>query len=91
MGKYGLHNTPREVMLLMAQNLRAMRKEQKITQQKLSELSGVAYASVKKFEATGVIALESLLKLTDALGRLEEFEKVLQPHQLEDQQKLFDV
>lgn len=88
---YGVDKTPREVMLLIAANLRVVRKEQKITQQMLSEKSGVAYASIKKFESTGIIALESLLKLCNALGRLSEFEKILKPNQLNDKENLFDI
>lgn len=88
---YGVDKTPRGVMLLIAANLRVVRKEQKITQQMLSEKSGVAYASIKKFESTGIIALESLLKLCNALGRLSEFEKILKPNQLNDKENLFDI
>ncbi|MBN4072196.1 helix-turn-helix transcriptional regulator [Flavobacteriales bacterium AH-315-E23] len=78
-------------MLLMATNLRSVRKEQKATQQKLADISGVAYATIKKFESTGIISLESLLKLCYALDRLEEFESVLRPDNLDDKRGLFDV
>jgi transcriptional regulator with XRE-family HTH domain len=91
MGKYGIKNTPREVMILMAKDVRLVRKSRKITQKYLAEISGVAYATVKKFESTGIISLQSLLKLSDALGKLEKFEKVFEPVDLEDKRYLFDV
>ena len=91
MGIYGIENTPGEVMKQIAMRLRSIRKEQNVTQQQLSEQSGVAYATIKKFETTGIIALESLLKLCFALGRLDEFEKILQPKNLNDKQNLFDI
>jgi hypothetical protein len=39
----------------------------------LSEKSGVSYGVLKKFERTGQISLESLLKLALALGSMDHF------------------
>lgn len=58
--------TPEEIDLALAQRLRQIRKRRRITQQRLSELSGVSYAVIRKFEATGKISLVSLTKI--ALG-----------------------
>ncbi|PCJ23527.1 MAG: hypothetical protein COA97_11430 [Flavobacteriales bacterium] len=91
MSKYGLNSTPKEVMKLLAVNLRGVRKENHLTQRALSDKSGVAYATIKKFETTGIIALESLLKLCNALGRLSEFESILQPNNMVRKQHLFDI
>jgi len=90
MGEYGDQNTPKEVMMLLSKNIAALRKEQKLTQKELSERSGVAYASVRKFETTGIISLESLLKICETLRRLKEFESILLPDELERMKKLFD-
>lgn len=91
MSKYGIHHTPKEIMRLIASNIRKLRKQKKITQKELSDKSGVAYATIKKFESTGIISLESLLKLCDTLGRLHEFESILQFTSLEAKSKLFDI
>ena len=91
MSKYGIHNTPKEVMILMATNVRSIRKEKKITQKELSARAGVAYATIMKFESTGIISLESLLKICQALGRLAEFESILQSSNLDSKQNLFDI
>ena len=90
MGAYGDQNTPKEVMLLLSKNIVALRKQKKMTQQELSERSGVAYASVRKFEKTGIISLESLLKMCETLNRLTDFENILIPDDMDRKRKLFD-
>lgn len=77
-------------MELISRKVKAIRKDQKLTQKMLSEKSGVAYATLVKFENTGVISLESLLKICNALGRLNEFESILTPTNLSRREALFD-
>lgn len=62
-----LWETPEEINLIVAKNERNIRKRLKISQKKLSDLSGVSYASIKRFEATGNISLISLTKIAVAL------------------------
>jgi transcriptional regulator with XRE-family HTH domain len=90
MGAYGDENSPKEVMLLLSKNILALRKQEKMSQRELSERSGVAYASIRKFESTGIISLESFLKICEALKRLKEFESILLPNDMEQKKKLFD-
>ncbi|MEM8628665.1 MAG: helix-turn-helix transcriptional regulator [Chlamydiota bacterium] len=45
-----------------------------ISQQTLSEKSGVSYGTLKNFEQKGQISLESLLKIALALGEMDPFE-----------------
>ncbi len=52
----------------MAHRLKGIRKLRKLSQQQLSERSGVSYGSLKRFETTGQISLLSLTKLALALG-----------------------
>ena len=77
-------------MVLISQNIRTVRKDNKLTQKKLSEKSGVAYATLDKYENTGIISLESLLKICNALDRLKEFESILIPEDLRRKESLFD-
>ncbi|PCI07503.1 MAG: hypothetical protein COB73_08150 [Flavobacteriaceae bacterium] len=91
MNKYGMNSTANEVMQLLAKKTRILRKQKKLTQKKLSDKSGVAYASIKKFESTGIISLESFLKLCNALGRLNELEAILKVADYENKSKLFDI
>jgi transcriptional regulator with XRE-family HTH domain len=90
MGAYGDQKTPKEVMILLSQNVKTLRKQEKMSQMELSDRSGVAYASIRKFESTGIISLESLLKICETLRRLTDFETILQPNDLERKRSLFD-
>ncbi len=56
-----------EVQLEIAKRFTSIRKNRKISQVRLSELSGVSYASIRRFEKTGDISLASLVKLAIAL------------------------
>ncbi|CCV63908.1 Transcriptional regulator [Alteracholeplasma palmae J233] len=49
------------------------RKEYGLTQQKLSERSGVSYGSIRRFESKGEISFTSLVKISSILGLLDEF------------------
>lgn len=91
MSRYGTGSTPKEMMRMMAENIRAIRKEQKISQKKLAEISGVTYSSFLRFENTGMVSLESLLKICNALGRLDEFETILQLNNTDQKRNLFDI
>lgn len=55
---------------------KAARLELGLTQVSLAIHSGVSFGSVKRFENTGKIALESLLKIAFTLNALEDFENL---------------
>lgn len=52
------------------------RAEFGISQKELSKRSGVSYGSIRRFESTGDISLSSLLKISDAIGCLEDFNEL---------------
>ena len=60
--------TPTEINMGIAKRVRALRKRRKISQAKMSELSGVSLGSLKRFESTGEISLLSLTKIAIDLG-----------------------
>ena len=64
---------PAEVSVIISSSVRAKRLSLNLTQQSLSRSSGVSYAVIKKFELSGKISLESLLKIASALGCLKNF------------------
>lgn len=66
--------TPYEVRTEIAQRIKALRLEQNLSQQGLCDRSDVTLASLRRFERTGLIAFDSLLRLANALGRLDDFE-----------------
>lgn len=55
--------TPEEMDLLLAQQIRRIRKRRSVSKEKLSQLSGGSFGSIKRFETTGKISLLSLTKL----------------------------
>jgi transcriptional regulator with XRE-family HTH domain len=65
--------TPLELLTQIAQNAKAKRLSLNLSQQTLSLRSGVSLGSIKRFERTGKISLESLLKLALVLKSLESF------------------
>jgi transcriptional regulator with XRE-family HTH domain len=90
MGKYGDDKSPKEIMTLLSKRIITLRKLEKISQRNLSERSGVAYASIRKFESTGIISLESLLKICETLQRLKDFESILLSSDMKRKKNLFD-
>ena len=68
--------TPGELAQTIAMNVRARRKSRKLSIKRLSEMSGVSYGSMKRFETTGEIALKSLLKIAIVLDCAETFEQL---------------
>ena len=66
--------TPSEMMETLKTKFRARRKALGYTQAELATCSGVSLGSLKRFERTGQISLESLLKLALVLECLEGFD-----------------
>ena len=74
--KFFILKTPYEVSIKIAEKAKAARKYMKLTQQQLSDKSGVSLGSLKRFERTGEISLSSLLKIALVLDSLKEFERL---------------
>ena len=65
--------TPSDMMETLKTKFRQRRKALGYTQPELSERSGVSLGSLKRFESSGHISLESLLKLALVLECLGDF------------------
>jgi len=81
--------TPSEMMDTLKTRFRQRRKALGYTQTELSERSGVSLGSLKRFERSGQISLESLLKLALVLECLGDFGAVcegreMMPKSIED-------
>ena len=68
--------TEQSVVNGIVERAKKKRKQMKISQKQLSQKSGVAYASIRRFESTGDISLSSLLKIAQALNALKDFENI---------------
>jgi len=71
--------SPYEVAKQIAQFARAKRLTFNLSQHSLSERSGVSFGVIKKFERSGKISLESLLKIALVLECLDEFSALFKP------------
>jgi transcriptional regulator with XRE-family HTH domain len=76
--------TPRDVQRELAARFKARRLAMNLTQEGLAARSGVSWSSLKRFEHTGLISLDALLKLALVLGCLGDFDGVC----IEDNQSL---
>ena len=77
-----LPKTPTDVMHELSSKFKARRKSLGLTQTELATRSGVSLGSLKRFEGSGQIALESLLKLALVLECLGDFENLCDPKEL---------
>jgi len=70
--------TPQEIGQRIAVQARQYRLSLNMTQKTLSTRSDVSLSVIKKFERTGKISLESLLKIALTLNALDTFENLFQ-------------
>lgn len=75
MQKY-IWETPEEIMMIVSNNTKKLRKRLKISRRKLSEMSGVSYGSIKRFEETGNISFLSLTKIAMALDASRDIKSI---------------
>jgi len=71
--------SPHDVAEQIAKLAQAKRLSFNLSQRSLSERSGVSFGVIKKFERTGKISLESLLKIALVLDCLKEFAVLFKP------------
>ncbi len=69
--------TPQQIMQSLAQRARQRRLGLNITQVGLANRAGISLGSLKRFEQSGQISLESLAKIALALGEASSFDKLL--------------
>ncbi len=65
-----------DMMSEISLRFKTRRKALKLTQKELSQKSNVSLGSIKRFEQSGQIAFEFLLKLALVLECLEDFEGI---------------
>lgn len=68
--------TAEELDKKLARRVRNIRKRRSISQEKLAQMSGVSYGSIKRFEASGQISLISLTKIAMALEIADELRNI---------------
>lgn len=89
--QYGLNKKPADWMLEMAKRHKMLRKQAGFTQSELARRSGVSLGSLKRFETSGQISIQSLFLLIDVLGRLDDFDMILKPiENMKEIERLFN-
>ena len=68
--------TPSSMLETIKDNFNQQRLSLNLTQEGLSNKSGVSLGSIKRFETTGQISLESLLKIAFILDCLNDFKNI---------------
>lgn len=66
--------TSQEIVIELGERMRTLRLLRNLTQAGLAERSGVSLATLRKFEKTGQISLQSLVKLAIPLGAENGFD-----------------
>jgi transcriptional regulator with XRE-family HTH domain len=86
--------TPEEVAIQVASHAKRLRLSINMSRKTLALHSGVSLGSIQRFEQTGRVSLESLLKIAQALSALQEFQQLFllsapkTIKQLEEREKL---
>jgi len=65
--------TPKDVRQGLAQRARSNRLHKNLSQEGLARRAGVSAGTIKRFEKTGHISIDSLLKIALVLDVLEDF------------------
>lgn len=71
--------SPQEMLKHIAEQARTKRLALNFSQKTLAERAGVSWGTLKKFEQSGKISLDSLLKIAVVLDALPEFENLFKP------------
>lgn len=71
--------TPAEISRLLAGRVRALRLTRGWTQQAMAERTGLTLATYRRFEHTGRISLERLLRIAVVLDALAGFDRLFPP------------
>jgi len=82
--------TPNELGRIIADNVRARRKERGLSLKRLAERSNVSYGSLKRFESSGEISLRSLLKIAIVLDCANDFELLFEKPYPQSIQEIID-
>jgi transcriptional regulator with XRE-family HTH domain len=92
MGEFSIFKQVSEVSLEIASRLKLKRKKLNFTQSRLAKNAGISLGSLQRFEQTGEISLISLLKISNVLESLEDFDNIFEEKEELDKkiEKLFE-
>lgn len=68
--------TSSQIAKEISERIKHLRKQKHFTQSQMAERSGVSYASYKRFEQTGEISFDSLIRVAIALDCEKDFDSL---------------
>lgn len=71
--------TPLELAQAIAQRAKQRRTALRLTQSELAQKAGLSLSTLRRFEQTGQISLEGLLRIAFALDSMEDFKALFAP------------
>jgi transcriptional regulator with XRE-family HTH domain len=66
--------TADEILRTLGERLRQQRLTQQLSQHELAQMAGVALGTVRKLEQSGVSSLETVVRVVQALGLVDELQ-----------------
>ena len=72
-------HTPLEMQRKLAERVRALRVAAGFKQSTLATRAGVALSTLRLFEQRGEISLKHLMRICQAMGRLDDWDALFQP------------
>lgn len=63
-----------EILQTLGQRLRAQRLAQELPQQELAQMAGLSLGALRKLEGSGQSSLETLIRVVQALGLVDELQ-----------------
>lgn len=72
-------NTPEDTRQALAERARDRRLSVNLSQEGLARRAGISTGTIKRFEKTGHVSIDSLLKIALVLEALDAFEAVFKP------------
>ncbi|CAH7266150.1 HTH cro/C1-type domain-containing protein [Vibrio chagasii] len=72
--------TAYDLQIELKEFIKSARKKDKLSVQKLADLSSVPYATIRKFESSGNISLRQFLMLYETVGDLRKVKELTKSH-----------
>jgi DNA-binding XRE family transcriptional regulator len=90
MNNFYIDKNPIDLLKELSVKTRKLRKERKLSQEEIARKANMSLGSYKRFENSGQISLESLLKIAFVLERLDDFEFIFRTEEQKPSEKLFN-
>jgi len=71
--------SPAEIAREVGENAKSLRLSKNLSRKTLAEKSGVSESTIKRFEMTGVVTLETLILMATALDELTSVTRLFKP------------